>query len=119
MTQIPIYDDTVPIACTASNELIPLHIEMVERMRSNLQSVERTEHGVLLTFAPDDAVLAEVRQFAVEEKGCCQFWGFEVHDTPEAITLRWDGPPAVTEFFEELLAFFNSDEPLTAFSGLL
>ena len=118
MTHIPIYDDTAPIACTASNEEIAIRIETVERMRSSLRSIERTEQGVRLHFPADAATRADVQQFTVDEKACCQFWGFEVHDTVDGISLRWDGPPRVTQFFDELVAFFESDKPLTAFSLL-
>jgi hypothetical protein len=48
-----------------------------------------------------------------------QFWGFEIERSLEAITLRWEGPPTVSSFFEELQDFFESDQPLSAFTGLL
>ena len=119
MTKIPIYDDTVPIVCTASSEEVPGRLETVERMRSYLRSIERTERGILLTFPAEPAAEAEVTQFTVDEKRCCQFWGFEIARVADAVTLRWEGPPSVDAFFDELLAFFESDEPLTALAGLL
>ena len=48
MTTIPIYDATAPIVCTAGSDEIPTRIGQLERMRTALVHVERTEHGLLL-----------------------------------------------------------------------
>jgi hypothetical protein len=117
MTRIPI-DTTVPIACTANRDEITVRIDQVEHMRNRLRSIERTDQGLLLRFEPDADLRAHLQQFVLEEKGCCQFWGFEIGDSPD-LTLRWDGPPDVQTFLDQLLRYFESDQPLTAFSGLL
>jgi hypothetical protein len=119
MNPIPIYDDTVPVACTAGADELPQRIAQVERLRSHLLRIDRTTDGVLLHLPNQPDVAAEVASFTVDEKACCAFWGFEVTSTDDQIVLRWDGPPSVTGFFDDLAAFFGSDEPLTAFSGLL
>jgi hypothetical protein len=119
MTRIPIHDDGVPIACTASSDELPVRIETIERLRSLVRSIERTDSGLRLTFPADAAVVAEIRQFTVDEKQCCQFWGFAVERAADELILRWEGPPAVDALFDELLAFFEGDEPLTALAGLL
>lgn len=119
MNTIPIYDATAPIACTASSEEIPVRIEQVERMRIYLDRLERTPHGLLLHFPNRPDVDADLRTFMVDEKRCCTFWGFAIDTNDDQLTLRWDGPPAVEEFFEQLAGFFEGDEPLTAISGLL
>jgi hypothetical protein len=119
MNSIPIYDATAPIVCTANSEEVPTRIAQVERMRAALQHIDRTEHGLLLRFANDSAIEVDVRRFAVDEKRCCQFWGFEIATTPDEITLRWDGPPNVADFLDRLHAYFLGDEPITAVTGLL
>ena len=119
MSSIPIYDATVPIACTASREEIPERIEQVERMRTYLDRLERTPHGLLLHFPNRPDIDADIRRFAIDEKRCCTFWGFEINDKGDQLTLRWDGPPDVDDFFTQLVAFFEGDQPLTAISGLL
>lgn len=55
----------------------------------------------------------------LDEKGCCTFWGFQVTTTDEDLILRWDGPPEVNDFFDKLVTWLGSDEPLTAETGLL
>ena len=119
MTEVPLYDDSVPIACTATSDEIPIRVAMLERMRSSLRSVERIDHGVMLHFPAEAAVEADVRQFVVDEKQCCQFWGFEVDRADDTITLRWEGPPSADGFLDGLITFFESDQPFTAFVGLL
>jgi hypothetical protein len=119
MKPIPIYDATVPIACTADNTELAQRVEQIERMRNNLVGIERTEHGVLLRFPSRADIEADVRQFAVDEKGCCQFWGFDITVDEEELTLRWDAPPTLDDFMERLRADLEGDEPITAASGLL
>jgi hypothetical protein len=116
---IPIYDDTAPIACTISNAEIPERVELVERMRAAMTAIERTPTGLLLHFPGDPAVRADLATFAVDEKRCCQFWGFEVIDEPVGLALRWDGPPAVDDLLGRLHTFFTTDAPADFLDGLL
>lgn len=119
MKLFPIYDDTAPITCTIGSDEIPERIELVERMRHNLERIERTEHGLLLHFPNRQDIDADLRRFAVDEKRCCQFWGFAVQATDNDLTLRWDGPPDAEDLIGRLLEYFEGDRPLTSISGLL
>ena len=116
---IPLYDDTAPISCTITNAEVPERIELIERMRATMTSVDRTPTGLLLHFPDDDAVRADLGLFAVDEKRCCQFWGFAITDEQTGVALRWDGPPAVNELLDQLETFFTSDMPISALDGLL
>lgn len=116
---IPIHDDTAPITCTAGSEELTSRYAQIERMRDAMTTIERTRFGLLLHFAPTAGTEAELRRFAVEEQGCCRFWGFEVQRGQDDLTLRWDGPPSVDELLDRLYAWFQSGEPMTAGSGLL
>lgn len=118
MKQIPLYDVTAPIACTITAGEIPERIELVERMRTNLTSLERTDHGMLLHFALRPEIEADLHQFATDEKRCCQFWGFEVL-TGDDLALRWDAPPTASDIVDRLEVFFRGDEPASALAGLL
>ena len=119
LRSIPIYDATAPITCTIGSDEIPARIELVERMRANLERIDRTDHGLLLHFAVRADIDADVRRFAVDEKRCCQFWGFAVDTEDDQLTLRWDAPPEADELVDRLLAYFEGDEPLTSITGLL
>ncbi len=118
MKRIPLYDATAPIACTAGDDL-PVRIAQIERLRSHLAGVERTEHGLLLSFPARPEIEEELRSFAVQEKGCCSFWGFAVKGDADVVTLRWDGPPDTAELLGQLHAFFEGDAPLAIDRGLL
>ncbi len=115
----PLYDEAVPIACTIGRGEIPDRIELIERLRTNIRRLERTEHGLVLHFPNRDDVAADVRRFAVDEKQCCQFWGFAVEPTGDDLTLRWDAPPAASGLLTRIEAYLSGDEPLTAISDLL
>jgi len=119
MNPIPIYDATAPIACTIGNDEIPERLELVGRMRTNLRDIERTSDGLLLHFAPTAEIEADVRRFAIDEKRCCQFWGFAVDGDDNELTLRWDGPPSTGDLLDRLHAYLIGTEPITELSGLL
>lgn len=119
MTSIPLYDDSVPITCTAGGDEIERRLEQIERLHRALDAVERTEHGALLTFPNTPDLEADLRRFTVDEKGCCRFWGFDIAAEPDALVLRWDAPPELADYMDRLVAYFEGDEPITATSGLL
>ena len=119
MNSIPIYDATAPIACTIGNGEIPERIELVERLRANVGSVERTADGLLLRFAATAANESDVRRFAIDEKRCCQFWGFAIDVSVDEVRLQWDGPPAAGELLDRLHRCLTGTEPISALSGLL
>lgn len=102
MNPIPIYDATAPIACTIGPDEILERIELVERLRASLRSVERTADGLRLGFGATAANEADVRRFANDEKRCCQFWGLAVDVSGDEVRLQWDGPPAVGELLDRL-----------------
>ena len=119
MKQIPIYDAAAPIVCTIGSDEIPERIELVERMREHLGLVERTEHGLLLHYAPDPQVEADLRRFAVDEKRCCASWGFAVESTDDEVVLRWEAPPDAADLVDRLLEWFAGEGPLPELTGLL
>ena len=66
MNPTPIYDASAAIACTATSEEIPTRIEQVERMRTNLDRLERTPHGLLLHFPNRPDIDADLRKFTLD-----------------------------------------------------
>jgi hypothetical protein len=114
----PLYDASKPIACTIEAADIPGHLELIERIRTSLESVERTPHGVILRLPHTTDNAADLRQFAVEEKQCCEFWGFDVREQP-ALTMRWDGPPQTSEFMDRLVDYLDGRAPIGPLFGQL
>ena len=116
---IPIYDETAAIACTISNVEIPERVAVLERMRIAMTALERTANGLLLHFPDEPAIRADLATFVVDEKRCCQFWGFIVDDEPGGVTLRWDGPPTVDPLLDQIAVFFTTNAPISVLEGLL
>ena len=71
-------------------------------MRDRLHRIDQTDTGLLLHFEPDPKLQVHLQQFILDEKGCCQFWGFEVGTAEGDLTLRCDGPPDVQTLIDEL-----------------
>lgn len=116
---IPIYDETAPMACTITNAEIPERIELVERMRDALSAIERTPTGLLLHFPDQAALRSDLATFVIDEKRCCQFWGFDILEEPDGVAFRWDGPPAADDLITRLEAFFHGGESISVLEGLL
>ena len=112
----PLYDPTKPIACTVEAAQLPDHIALTERLRTNLNAIERTPYGVLLKLPDTDENAADLRQFAAEEKQCCEFWGFEVIEQP-SLMLRWDGPPDLADYMDRLVDYFEGRAPIGSVLG--
>jgi hypothetical protein len=119
LNPMPIYDATAPITCTIGTDEVAGRVELLERLRTNLRWLERTEHGLVLHFDKRPAVEADLRRFAADEKRCCQFWGFAVEQTASEVTLRWDAPPAARDLLARIEAYLVGREPLSAISDLL
>lgn len=116
---VPLYDASAPIVCTIGDDERADRIALVERVRDAMTQVERTASGLLLTFPRTDAVEADVRRFVVDEKRCCQFWGFAVVDGDDELVLRWDAPAGATQLLERIEAVLRSDVPIDRIGGLL
>jgi len=111
MTRIPLYDATAPIVCTASRTELPVRLEVIARLHSYRTGVERTEHGLRLELPNRPDIEADLRQFTLDEKACCPFWGFAVDAAPDGLTLQWEGPPSVDGLLEDLYGYFTGDDP--------
>jgi len=119
MKLIPLHDETAAIACTITEAEIPGRIALIEAMRAALVALERTEHGMLLRFPNDVDVEAQVRQFAIDEKRCCEFWGFGIRVDGEGLTLQWDAPDGASDLVDRLAEFFHGTAPASSLRGLL
>jgi hypothetical protein len=119
VSRIPLYDATAPIACTIESDEIPERLALLERLRTNLVRLDVTEHGLLLHFPHRPDIFDDLQRFAVDEKRCCQFWGFAVDDTEGELILRWDAPPDARDLLARIAVVLQNDEPLTTIAGLL
>jgi hypothetical protein len=112
----PLYDPTKPIACTIDAADIPEHVARLERIRSQLTRIDRTAFGVVLVLPDSDSNASDVEQLAVEEKRCCEFWGFQLVRAG-GVMLRWDGPPEATAWMDALVEYFEGRTPIGGLFG--
>lgn len=117
--RIPIYDATAPITCSIGDDEVPERVAMLERMRSELTEIDVSEHGLVLHFPARAHIAHDVHRFAIDEKRCCEFWGFEVSEDADEVTLRWDAPPQARELLEHIEAYLRGDQPVSTLAGLL
>jgi hypothetical protein len=116
---LPLYDDSVPIVCTIGDDEKAERIALLDRLRRTIRGIERSPHGLLLEFRRSDAVAADLRRFAVDEKRCCQFWGFAVIEDDDTLVLRWDGPDTAGPLLDTIEHVLRSHEPIESIEGLL
>lgn len=119
MKHLPLYDAEAAIACTISDDEKPGRIDSVLQMKAALTSLERTADGMVLHFPSGAEIEQTVRQFAIDEKRCCEFWGFAVESSAEGLSLRWDAPPDAIPLIDSLEEFFTSDKSLSELAGLV
>lgn len=119
MKQLPLYDAEAAIACTISDDEKPGRADSLLQMKSALPSLERTPDGMVLHFPSDAEIEQTLRQFAIDEKRCCEFWGFAVESSAEGVSLRWDAPPEAMSLIDGLEEFFTSDKSLSELAGLV
>ena len=119
---VPMLEGEKAVVRVLMQNLSKLDFKKVGYTERNIRIYEELlskPHGLLLHFPNRPEVAVDLRRFAVDEKRCCQFWGFAVVATADSLTLRWDGPHAADDLLERLRAYFKGDEPLTSISGLL
>jgi hypothetical protein len=116
---LPLNDGTAPIVCTIGDDEKADRIAIIERMRGAATSIERTNTGLLLRFPRTNAIRADLDRFAIDEKRCCQFWGFAVVDGTDDLALRWDGPDTAGELLDSIERVLRSDAPIESIEGLL
>ena len=65
---LPLYDDAAPIMCTIGDDEKADRIAVMDRMRTAMTSLERTDTGLLLHFPRTASIEDDVRRFALDEK---------------------------------------------------
>lgn len=79
---------------------------------------QRVPEGVLLRFAPSEAMHDELETFARDEKECCSFLSFGIAEDGSDLTLLISGPPAAGTVIEGLrYAFDSAQDGVSAQAG--
>lgn len=92
-----------PIACTLSaTDYRSRLAEIAALSREALRSVERRGLTLDLRYAPEAA--DRVRRLVEQERACCAFLQFELHDDADEVRLLVIAPPAAADAVPDLLA---------------
>ena len=93
----------VPIACTLSATDYRARLaEIAALSRDALRHVEQRGATLDLRYAPEAA--ARVRRLVEQERACCAFLEFELHEDADDVRLLVTVPAAAAEAIPELLA---------------
>jgi len=83
-----------PIACNLSSTELSERLAWIRQVTTQSLKAHRLEGRTLhLTYARD--ARAELERIASGEQQCCGFLRFDLHDLPDAITLRIEAPAEV------------------------
>jgi hypothetical protein len=93
----------IPIACTLSATDYRTRLADIAALsRDALRHVERRGLTLDLRYAPEAA--ARVRQLVEQERRCCAFLTFELHEETDEVRLLVTAPPAAADAVPDLLA---------------
>lgn len=92
----------VPIACTLTPEAYRTRVaEIAALSRDALRRVDQRGDVLDLRYAPDAA--ARVRSLVEQERVCCAFLTFDLHETADEVQLLVTVPDAARDAIPELL----------------
>ena len=100
----------IPIACTLSPSDYRIRLaEIAALSRDALRHVERRGLTLDLRYAPEAA--AGVRRLVDQERRCCAFLQFELHEGADEVRLLVTAPPAAADAVPDLLAALTGHHP--------
>jgi hypothetical protein len=93
----------IPIACTLSATDYRTRLaEIAALSREALRRVERRGLTLELRYAPEAA--ERVRRLVEQERTCCAFLQFDLHEGADEVRLLVTAPPAAADAVPDLLA---------------
>ena len=94
-------DGWVPVACSLDGGEARRRSQDWQALRDSRSRVERSEHGLKLSFLANDATRAELNRLVVAERHCCGFVDWQLEDLGDELTLIITGdPPGVAAMAE-------------------
>lgn len=100
----------VPFACTlSSTEHRSRLADIAALSREALRHVERRGLTLELRYGPEAAT--RVRQLVEQERICCPFLQFELHEDTDEVRLIVTAPPAAAEAVPDLLVELTGRRP--------
>ena len=92
----------MPVACTLSDAELSERTERWQRLAGQATDRQDIPDGVRLTFPASPELIAEVAALAAAEQGCCAFFDFTLHLTPDSLELSARAPETAATMLASL-----------------
>ncbi|MGW6606073.1 heavy metal-responsive transcriptional regulator [Streptomyces sp. NPDC055036] len=81
-----------PVACTLGSVELGERTEQWRTLVARAERREEIDDGLRLSFPPDAELAGQLAAHAAAEQGCCPFFDFTLHLTPDALQLSVRAP---------------------------
>ncbi|MEU7032975.1 heavy metal-responsive transcriptional regulator [Streptomyces sp. NPDC046237] len=81
-----------PVACTLGNAELSERTEQWRALVARAARREEIDDGLRLSFPPDAGLAGQIAALAAAEQGCCAFFDFTLHLTPDYLQLSVRAP---------------------------
>ncbi|CAG7642514.1 MerR family transcriptional regulator [Rhodococcus opacus] len=92
----------VPVACTLSGDEYGERAQQWQQVLDSATGREEIDDGLRVRFPSDPNLVAEVARLAAAEQGCCAFFDFTLHLSPDALALTVRAPETAHALLAEL-----------------
>ncbi|MGW0994142.1 heavy metal-responsive transcriptional regulator [Streptomyces sp. NPDC002523] len=91
-----------PVTCTLGGAELGERTERWHTLIGKAGRREEIDDGLRLAFPPDAGLAGEIAALASAEQGCCAFFDFTLHLTPDALQLTVRAPEAAAGMLADL-----------------
>ncbi|WP_351228537.1 heavy metal-responsive transcriptional regulator [Streptomyces sp. NPDC002133] len=91
-----------PVACTLGGSELGERTEQWRALVAKADQCEEIDDGLRLCFPPDAELAGHLAALAAAEQGCCAFFDFTLHMTPDALQLSVRAPESAAGMLADL-----------------
>ncbi|MFB7327109.1 heavy metal-responsive transcriptional regulator [Streptomyces sp. NPDC056190] len=91
-----------PVACTLAGAELGKRTEQWRTLLAKADQHEEIDDGMQLSFPPDTGLAGQLAALAAAEQGCCAFFDFTLHLTPDALQLSVRAPESAARMLADL-----------------
>ncbi|MGW5362906.1 MerR family transcriptional regulator [Actinopolymorpha pittospori] len=86
-----------PVACTLGGAELGERTKQWRTLVAKAEGREEIDDGLRLSFPPDAELAGKLAALAAAEQGCCAFFDFTLHLTPDALQLNVRAPESAAQ----------------------
>ncbi|MGW9029517.1 heavy metal-responsive transcriptional regulator [Streptomyces sp. NPDC055722] len=91
-----------PVACTLGGTELGERTEQWRTLVAQVEQREEIDGGLRLSFPPDAELAGQLAALAAAEQGCCAFFDFTLHLTPDGLQLSVRAPESAAGMLADL-----------------